>query len=275
MKFGICNETFAGWSLQDAANFSRVCGYIGIELAPFTLAADVRQLSTHECHDIRSTIENAGLEVIGLHWLLAKTSGIHLTSPEREIRRRTSEYLQDLARVCHQLGGTCMVLGSPAQRNLPAGISREEGMEYAADVLRAAVPALAQYQVVLALEPLGPEEGNFLLTAQDALELRDRVDADEVQLHLDVKAMSTEPSSVPAIIRQGAKHLVHFHANDPNRRGPGMGKMDFVPILRTLKEIGYDGWVSVEVFDNAPGPEALARESIRYLQDCLAQLENS
>ena len=275
MKFGICNETFAGWTLRDAATFSRACGYTGLELAPFTLAADMRQLSEHECHDIRSTIENAGLEVIGLHWLLAKTTGFHLTSPDREVRLRTSKYLQELARVCRQLGGGCMVFGSPAQRNLLPGISREEGMQYAADVLRATVPALAQYQVVLALEPLGPEEGNFLLTAQDALELRDRVNADEVQLHLDVKAMSTEASAVPTIIRQGAEHLAHFHANDPNRRGPGMGDTDFVPILRTLKDIRYEGWVSVEVFDDSPGPEVLARESIRYLQDCLAQLDDS
>jgi len=51
-----------------------------------------------------------------------------------------------------------------------------------------------------------------------------------------------------------------------------MGDVDFVPILAALKDVGYDGWVSVEVFDYDPGVEALASESIRYLQDCLAQV---
>jgi sugar phosphate isomerase/epimerase len=51
-----------------------------------------------------------------------------------------------------------------------------------------------------------------------------------------------------------------------------MGEMDFLPILATLNEIGYQGWISVEVFDYVPGVEALARDSIRYLQRCLAAL---
>jgi sugar phosphate isomerase/epimerase len=49
-----------------------------------------------------------------------------------------------------------------------------------------------------------------------------------------------------------------------------MGEVDFVPIIKTLREVGYDGWVSVEVFDYEPGAERLARESIQTLQRALA-----
>jgi len=78
--------------------------------------------------------------------------------------------------------------------------------------------------------------------------------------------MSSEPEDIPTIIRKHADWLVHFHANDPNRRGPGMGDVDFAPILAALQEVQYKGWVSVEVFDYEPGAERLASESIATLK---------
>jgi sugar phosphate isomerase/epimerase len=84
--------------------------------------------------------------------------------------------------------------------------------------------------------------------------------------------MSSEPTPVPEIIGQFGSLLEHFHANDPNLQGPGMGDVDFLPILESLGRIDYGGWVSVEVFDYTPGVERLARESIGYLEQCLARL---
>jgi sugar phosphate isomerase/epimerase len=165
-----------------------------------------------------------------------------------------------------------LVLGSPKQRNLLPGVTPGQAMEYAAETIRGAMPVLEECGVTLALEPLGPEEGDFLLTAELGIELAMMVDSPNCRLHLDVKAMSSESKPIPDIIRDSAQYLEHFHANDPNRRGPGMGDVDFLPILAALKEIDYQGWVSVEVFDYTPGVETLARESIQYLNRCLAEL---
>ena len=271
MRFSVCNETFQEWPFDKAFAFARECGYTGIEFAPFTMNKDVRQISPDRRQEVRKQAEDAGLAVVGLHWLLAFTEGFYLTSPEPETRQRTTDYLGELARLCRDLGGDVLVLGSPQQRNLLPGISLAQAMEYAADVIRAALPSFDECGVVLAVEPLGPEEGDFLRTAELGVELIGMVDSPLCRLHLDVKAMSTEEKPIVDIIRDNAALLQHFHANDPNRRGPGMGEVDFVPILKTLQDIGYEGWVSVEVFDYAPGPEALARESIEYMQRCLNQ----
>jgi sugar phosphate isomerase/epimerase len=124
--------------------------------------------------------------------------------------------------------------------------------------------------VVLALEPLGPQETNFLLTAAEAVELIERLAVSQVRLHLDCKAMSTEAAPIVDLIRTYHPWLAHFHANDPNRQGPGFGALDFVPIFRALDEVHYDGWVSVEVFDYTPGIERLGRQSIDYMRRCCA-----
>ena len=273
MKFAICNETFVDWPLDKAFALARDCGYTGIEIAPFTLAADVCQITPQMRRHVRQQADAAGLEVVGLHWLLAKTEGYHLTSPEETVRARTAEYLKELARCCRDMGGSVLVFGSPQQRNLMPDVEPEQGLEYAAEIFRAAMPVLVENEVTLAVEPLGPAEGNFLLTAEQGARLVEMIGSPFCRLHLDCKAMSSEPTPIPQIIHEQSQRLVHFHANDANKLGPGFGDLDFVPILSALREIKYPGWVSVEVFDYTPGVERLARESIDYMKACLAKID--
>ncbi len=270
-KYAMCNETFGDWPFERAFALVAECGYRGVEIAPFTMAEYVTDIPAKRRTEVRRLAERNGLEVVGLHWLLAKTKGFHITSADAQIRRKTVEYLGELARFCADLGGKIMVFGSPKQRDLATGMSKEEGMKYAAEVFRAAVPALEKANVTVALEPLAPNDTNFLTTAADAVTLIDRIGSPRCRLLLDCKAMVSEPTPISDLIRKYRDLLVHFHANDPNLQGPGFGKLDFVPIMKALGDIDYRGWVSVEVFDYTPGAERLTRESIRYLQQCAKQ----
>jgi len=272
MKFAICNETFQDWPFQQAFAFAAECGYTGIEIAPFTIADYASEISPAKRAEVRRQADAAGLEIVGLHWLLARTEGFYLTSPDADVRRRTADYFGQLARLCADLGGKVLVCGSPQQRSLLPGVDRDEAMAYAAEVFGAALPVLEETEVVVALEPLGPQETDFLVTAADAVELAERIGSPQVRLHLDCKAMATESAPIAELIVRHHAMLAHFHANDTNLQGPGFGQLDFLPILRALGEVDYRGWVSVEVFDYTPGVERLARESIDYLQECLATL---
>jgi sugar phosphate isomerase/epimerase len=272
MKFAICNETFGEWPFEKACAFASKCGYTGLEVAPFTLAEYAYQVPAARRVELRKIAADAGLEIIGLHWLLAKTEGFYLTTPDSQTRAATADYLCELTRLCRDMGGHLMVLGSPKQRNLLPGVSHDDGMRYAADTLQRVIPTLEECGVTIALEPLGPEEGDFLRTADLGAELMRMIGSEHYKLHLDVKAMSTEPTPICDIIRKHAGAMAHFHANDPNRRGPGMGEIDFKPIFETLRSVQYGGWVSVEVFDYAPGAEYLATESYSYMQDCLKEI---
>jgi sugar phosphate isomerase/epimerase len=275
MKFAICNETFLDWPHDRAFAFAAQCGYSGIEIAPFTLNHNARKITTAQRSEMRRLAEANHLEVIGLHWLLAKTEGYHLTSPEPEVRRRTAAYIQDLARLCRDVGGSRMIFGSPQQRRVLDGVTRDEAFDYAVEVVAQCLPVLEETGVTLCMEPLAPAEGNFLNTAADAVRLIERIGHPQCRLILDCKAMSSEAVSIPELIRRHVSVLAHFHANDPNKQGPGFGELDFVPIFAALGEVDYRGWVSVEVFDYAPGVERLARESIDYMRRTLGEVAQS
>ncbi len=262
MKYAICNETFGDWPIERGFQEAHKYGYTGIEVAPFTMGKSVYEISESQRTEYRQCAIEHGLEIIGLHWLLKKTSGYHLTTDDLSIRSKTSEYFCALTQLCSDLGGKLMVLGSPLQRNFPDTMSHEEAMANAADLLIKVVASLEKHDIKIAIEPLGPQEGNFLNHAFQARELIDMIGSEHVQLHLDVKAMSSEREPIDDIIRNNADILIHFHANDPNRLGPGMGHVDQKPIFAALKEIDYSGWVSVEVFDYTPGVETILSESM-------------
>jgi sugar phosphate isomerase/epimerase len=270
-RYAICNETFQDWPHDRVCAAVAEAGYAGLELAPFTFAPLITDLPAARRSEIRRQAESHGLAVIGLHWLLAKTDGFMLTSPDPDVRKRTGLYLGELARACRDFGGELLVLGSPMQRRIPVGATRAEAEDFALDTIRHALRELERHQVYLCLEPLAPTETDFLQTAAEGKALMDRLAHPFVRLHLDVKAMSSEAKPVPQVIRENAGWMQHFHANDPNRRGPGFGDTDFVPIFRALKDVKYAGWVSVEVFDYTPDPETIARESLRHMRECAAK----
>src|SRR5262249_40979612 len=153
---------------------------------------------------LRAEAEEYGLKIIGLHWLLAKTEGLHLTSPDASVRQGTADYLVELARCCRDLGGELMVFGSPAQRRVPPGSSTPPAAEHALDTFRRALPGIADTDVTVCLEPLSPPEADFLNTAAEAVELLDRLNSPSFALHLDVKAMATDEAPAPELIRRHA-----------------------------------------------------------------------
>jgi sugar phosphate isomerase/epimerase len=88
-----------------------------------------------------------------------------------------------------------------------------------------------------------------------------------MKIILDVKAMCSEATPIPEIIRASWPDFAYVHANDRNLKGPGFGDVDFRPIAAALRAVGYDGWVSVEVFKFDEGPEAIATRSLAYLKE--------
>jgi sugar phosphate isomerase/epimerase len=164
------------------------------------------------------------------------------------------------------MGGGIMVWGSPQQRTLHPSWSRPDAEARFVDFFQRLSPHLAAAGVTIAFEFLGPAETNFLNTAAETIALLEKIGSPNVRLHLDVKAMSADIRPIPEIVRASLPWIAHFHANDPNLRGPGMGDIDFPPHRRRphprrLRQMGLRRGLR-----HHPPPETLAAESMRNLR---------
>jgi sugar phosphate isomerase/epimerase len=148
-------------------------------------------------------------------------------------------------------------------------VSPRQAFDWAAATFTSVMPRVADCGVTICMEPLSPAETDFINTCAEAKDLIDAVGHRNFSLHLDVKAMYSESIPATELIRQYGPLAHHFHANDANRRGPGFGDVDFVPIFQALRESGYTRWVSVEVFDYTPNPETITTRSIEYMKRSL------
>jgi sugar phosphate isomerase/epimerase len=269
--FACCNEMYEPRPVIEGFRALRAVGYDAVEVAPYTFADPVFPGALQMAPEVRAAAADMGLQVLGLHWLFARTEGLHIHHPDAAVRGATREHLLRLMDLCQALGGDIMVFGSPPARALLPGESWEAAFRQSRDFFLDVMPEAAARGVYICLEPLARRTTTFIHTAAEALALMREVSHPRFVINLDTGALTDEAHPPAETIRQlgavapGA--IRHVQVNDPNELGPGMGDLDLRPIRDALAAVGYAGYLSVEAFDFTPGPDRIARESLRYLRE--------
>jgi len=272
MKYSICSDTFPGWTMEEIFNFAAKTGYEAVELASYSFCNSITEVSASERQQMRAWADAAPVEIAGIHALFTPIPNmqplyscpdwLQLNSADSGIRERTKDYLKELIRFVGEMGGKNVVLGSAKSRSIPEEIPYDEGWKIARDTLRDAAEYCTHYDVVLSLEPIHSSLTNFINTPDEAMKMVRDVDHPNLRWMLDCFAAYNQGVDVPKAIRDHGKYLVHVHMNDENKSWPGTGKVDFPPIARALKDVGYSGYLSLEVMDLNPDPETIAREAL-------------
>jgi D-psicose/D-tagatose/L-ribulose 3-epimerase len=278
MRFSLCNEVLAGMAFERQCEVAASLGYQGLEIAPFTLSDAPQQIATKEAARLRATVESFGLSVTGLHWLLVKPAGLSLTAPDGALRARTLDVMKRLTALCAELGGAVLVHGSPKQRQIAPGETREIALGRLQQALAAVAEAAAANGVTYCLEPLSAHETPLINTVAQAAALVRTVGHPHLRTMIDCSAAGLgENESVPELIERWLPTglIGHIQVNDPNRRGPGQGKMEFLPILAALQRNGYQGAIAVEPFDYIPDGPTTAAFCIGYLKGLCETLARS
>lgn len=275
-RFAICNEIFQGWEFAKACELIHYLGYDGVEIAPFTLHDDPLSLSADERKAIREALGAHGLEFVGLHWLLVTPKWLHVTTPDEEIRKKSWEYVAGLVDLCADLGENgVMVFGSPKQRSIVGGISREQATRNFVEGLKWVAPHAEKRGVKILVEALPKRESDIVNTLAEAVAIVKEINSPAIQTMFDTHNTADETEPHEVLLEQYFPYIKHVHVNEMDGRHPGTGNYDFKKILRVLKEKNFDGWVSLEVFDFTSGPERIAREAIEYLRGIASELEDS
>lgn len=280
LKLSVCNELYGDAGIAAACRSIKRAGWDGIEIAPFTLMQDATRLPASRRREARDVIASEGLEFVGLHWLTVGPEGLHVTTPDSAVRRRSWEYVRGLVELCADLrpasaSGGVMVFGSPAQRSTVDGLSREEAEANFIAGLRTVVPDLEAAGVTLCVEALPMDQSDVIVSLDRAAEIVDEIGSPMVQTMFDShNAVDESEPHADLVVRHWAK-IRHIHLNelDGSYPRPG-GGYDFKPVLQIAAERGFEGWVSMEVFDFSPGPETIVNGAIEYLKGEIAALRS-
>ncbi len=275
MNFALCNELFQGVPFPQACQTIHSLGYTGLEIAPFTLASDPAALSSNERRAFQSAMAGHGLSFVGLHWLLAAPAGLHITTNEESVRRRSWDYVRRFVDLCVDLAGNTsghngiLVFGSPRQRSTTNGMSRAEAMHVFTRELAHVAGYAEERGVRLLVEALPANQSDVINSLAEAAAIVEEIASPAVQTMFDVHNAIDEPSPHADLLKRYFTHIRHVHVNELDGREPGIGDYDFAKLLSTLTALNYPGWVSLEAFDFSRDPREIAARAISHLRAAL------
>lgn len=266
-RHSICNEVFEKTPFREACRKIREAGYTGIEIAPFTLAEKPTDIPAEQRREYRQILQDESLTFVGLHWLMVSPQGLHVTTPDDAIRQRSWDHIRELIDLAADLGPSAvMVFGSPKQRSTTGGITLQAAREIYTQELAKVAPHAESRGVTILVESLPSEQSDVINTLAEAVEIVRKIGNPAVQTMFDSHNATDETEPHAELVRKYASYIRHIHVNEMDGREPGTGNYDFRALLETLRDLRYEGWVSLEVFDFQAGAETIASGSLNYLK---------
>jgi sugar phosphate isomerase/epimerase len=239
--------------LADACVRAAEFGFDAVEIFP-------RSASTLNIAEVTAMIARHQLDVAavgtGAGWVVQKLT---LTHSDPSVRWQAREFIRGIIDVAASWAAPA-IIGS-MQGRWEGSVTRERALDYLSDALNDLGEHAAGQGVPLLLEPLNRYETNLFNRLNDAATWLHSLPTRNVRLLADLFHMNIEEANSSAALREAGAAIGHVHFADSNRRAIGMGQTAILPIIEALREIGYAGYLSAEIFP-LPDPLAAARQTI-------------
>lgn len=258
--------------IQKTLEQLKACGYDGVEFG-----AEPDQ----DLHALKATMEEHGLMCTSLCGMY--TPQRDLASSDPKTRKCAQKYLRDSIDMAALLGAKLLiVVPSPVGKIAPDN-TYEEAWDNALISIQAVADYAQQKGILLAMEAINRYETFLVPNLTLMKKFVEQVGHPSVKLMADLFHMALEERSIEESLRMVAPHLVHIHIADNTREPAGFGLTDFKAAFRVLKEIGYDGAITMEFLPPVANPylaiqmgsqdgsmELYMRQSLDYIR-CVAQ----
>lgn len=258
-------SSFPSWlpayPLEDTIKRLARIGYDGIEIGAWSPHAFPETTSAARRAEIRRVLDGEG---IALSSMLPAPPGNNVCSPIPEEREYAIRQYKLIADLCAEWGGKTLLF-------IPGwvvfGTTAKQAWEWSVAALIEVADHAAQYGITLAIEPTS-YDSNLVDTADHAIALMEAANRPNVKLMFDTFHVLYRREVLSDYAYRMGNDLAHIHISEENRMPPGHGRGDFESLFDALKEIDYDGYVTLEIGFDHRGiePDWFAKEAYRYLK---------
>lgn len=244
--------------LKENINNIRSMGYDGVELAvrdPKLLDLDLIKKLTIE--------KDFPVSALGTGQAYGE-EGLSFSDPKRSVRRKAIQRIKEQIELATELDA--IVIIGLVRGKVQPDIDYDQAEEWLLEALEEC--AKVNPDVELVLEPCNRYEANMINTAEEGIQLLDKLGLDNVGLLLDTFHMNIEEPDILKSFQKAGSRVFHVHIADSNRWYPGAGHIDFNSIVLELEKLNYEGFLSAEIMPK-PDVAKAAEETIRYMRSMI------
>jgi len=284
MHLAFSSNAYLHFSIEDTIARVADIGYKGIELLADVPHAWPAGLLPERKKSIRRELDRRNLTISNINAFMMNAVADPRqpywhpgwTDPYPHYRAIRREHTKRALQLAHELGAPCITTepGGP----LTAEQTWETGARIFYDEIMPCVELAEKLQVKLLIEP---EPGLMIETFGQYLQFVTRINSPWVKLNFDVGHAYCVGEDPQNWIEQMAPHTAHYHFEDiaATRKHehlvPGRGAIDFAATLAEIRQSGYTGWLTVELYPYIDNPDAAAREAKNHLTKIASQLDIS
>jgi sugar phosphate isomerase/epimerase len=280
-RLAFSTNAYLHFSFAEAVRRLAALGYAGVEIMGDVPHAWPAFLLEEQKQALRDALKANHLEISNINAFMmraindARQRYWHPSwiEPDRHYRQIRIDHTKRALTLARELGAPCITTepGGPVE----AGGSWRKALEVFVEGLKPVAEHAEKEGVLLLVEP---EPGLLIETAEQFAELMRHIDSPAVGMNFDVGHAYCVGDDPATTIPRVAKWIRHFHLEDiaatrvHQHLIPGTGAIDFPATLRAIRDIGYRGWVTIELYPYVENPDDAARRARDFVSDALAAL---